>query len=108
MALENKYRILVGLASENATKDVLLSLLLSQAEKKVLKARHPFGYTDDEKAITLERYSDNVEEIYTYLYNKRGAEGETSHSESGISRGYESAGIPDSYINDIVPLVKAF
>jgi len=42
-------------------------------------------------------------EIATYLLNKRGAEGQTAHSENGISRSYESADVPSSMLNQIVP-----
>jgi len=42
-------------------------------------------------------------EIAAYLVNRRGAEGEVSHSENGTSRSYESAGIPDSYFAGMVP-----
>lgn len=42
-------------------------------------------------------------EIAVYLVNRRGAEGETAHSENGIAHSYESAGIPKSYFDGIVP-----
>lgn len=37
---------------------------------------------------------------------KEGAEGEYSHSENGISRGYDSAGYPESMLKQIVPLAR--
>lgn len=105
MAVEEKHRVLVGLASDDDTLDNLLQLFLNQAEKKVLKTRHPYGATEIQKTKALDDYSDNVENIYVYLYNKQGAEGQTSHNENGINRTYESAGIPSSFVEDIVPLV---
>jgi hypothetical protein len=105
VAVEEKHRVLVGLASDDNTEDNLLQLFLNQAEKKVIKARHPYESTDEQKAKTLTDYSDNVEQIFVYLYNKQGAEGQTSHNENGINRTYESAGIPNSFVDDIVPLV---
>lgn len=50
-----------------------------------------------------EKYHGKTCEIAVFLINKRGAEGETSHSESGVSRSYESAGIPKSFFADIIP-----
>ena len=88
------------------TEDDLLSLFLSLAEKKVLNKRYPFGYTDEEKATAIEKYSDVVMDIAIFLYNKQGAEGQTAHSENGISRSYENAGIPDSFVQDIIPVAK--
>lgn len=88
------------------SEDSLLSLLLSDAEKEVLNKRYPFGYTEEEITDALERYSFIIRNIAIYLYNKRGAEGETGHSENGINRSYEKAGIPDSFIAGIVPMAK--
>lgn len=103
-----KHRLLAGLGAEDSSKDPLLSIYLSQAEKKVIKTRHPFGATDTQKSKALIDYEDNVDSIYVYLWNKQGAEGETSHNENGINRSYESAGIPSSFLSDIVPIVKMF
>lgn len=90
----------------DSSQDEKLSLFLSLAENKVLNKRYPFDYTDDEKAAALEKYSDIVLDIAVYLYNKQGAEGQTAHSENGISRSYEKAGIPDSFVQDIIPVAK--
>ena len=43
-------------------------------------------------------------EIATYLLNKRGGEGELSHSENGISRSYENGDVPESMMRQIVPM----
>lgn len=88
------------------SEDDLLSLFLSQAENKVLNKRYPYGYTDEEKAKALDKYSDIVLDIAVFLYNKQGAEGQTAHSENGIGRSYENAGIPDSFVQDIIPVAK--
>jgi hypothetical protein len=47
-------------------------------------------------------------EIAAFLLNKRGAEGQTSHSENGVSRSYEGATIPPSMLADITPFVGVF
>lgn len=39
-------------------------------------------------------------------YNKRGAEGEKSHNELGISRTFEASDISPSLLNSITPMVK--
>lgn len=90
----------------DSLQDTKLSLFLSIAENKVVNKRYPYGYTDEEKATTLEKYSDIIMDIAVFLYNKQGAEGQTGHSENGISRSYEKAGIPDSLVQDIVPVAK--
>jgi hypothetical protein len=88
------------------SEDSLLSLLLSMAGNKVLNKRYPFGYTSEQSVIALNKYSDIVLDICIYLYNKRGAEGQITHNENGINRNYEKAGIPDSFVQDIVPVCK--
>ena len=96
----------IYLKIKDDTEDDLLSLFLSQAEKKVLNKRYPYGYSDEEKEKVLEKYSDIVLDIAVFLYNKQGAEGQTAHSENGIGRSYENAGIPDSFVQDIIPVAK--
>lgn len=44
--------------------------------------------------------------IAVELYSKRGAEGEFSHSENGISRMYEKADVSPSLLSQIIPMVK--
>lgn len=64
---------------------------------------HLFPYRDATWEDVPEKHHPRACEIAVYLVNKRGAEGETSHSENGVSRGYESAGIPRSYFEGMVP-----
>lgn len=105
MADNEKLRLLVGMKADDSSQDSLLSLFWSQAERKVIKARYPYGHDEQQREKALLQYADNIEQIYIYLFNKQGAEGETSHNENGVSRTYENAGIPSSYLADIVPCV---
>jgi len=104
MADLEKLKIYLGITDNS--EDTLLSLMIEKAESAILNRRYPFGYTDKERDTALSRYSDVVLDIAVYLYNKRGAEGQTSHSENGINRSYESAGIPESYFQGIIPVCK--
>lgn len=106
MAALEKLKIYLGITDNS--EDDLLSLLIEKAETAILNRRYPYGYTDEERATALSRYSDIQLDIAVYLYNKRGAEGQTGHSENGISRSYEGAGIPESYLQGIVPVCKVF
>lgn len=78
----------------------VLSTYLSIAGDKVLKRAFPFDGTVTE---VPSRYDINQVQIAAYLINKRGAEGETAHSENGISRSYEDGDIPPTLLRDIVP-----
>lgn len=78
----------------------VLSTYLSIAGNKVLKRAYPFNST---VTVVPERYAYNQVEIAAYLVNKRGAEGETAHSENGISRSYEDGDVPPTLLREIVP-----
>ena len=94
-------RAMVGQPSDSDdwSDDVLVSYL-AIAGQKILNRAYPY---DDTISEVPRRYGFLQCEIATYLLNKRGAEGETSHSENGISRGYENADVPDSMLSDVIP-----
>ena len=80
--------------------DDILTKYLDIAGNKILNRAYPY---DDTVTEVPRRYGYLQCEIATYLLNKRGAEGETSHSENGISRSYENADVPDSMLSEVVP-----
>lgn len=81
------------------SNEVLISYL-SLAGQKILNRAYPY---DDTVTEVPRRYGVLQCEIAAYLLNKRGAEGEVSHSENGISRTYENADVPDSMLSDVIP-----
>lgn len=75
---------------------------VARAESAIIQRQYP--YNDD--AIwddVPEKHHPKAVDMAVYLVNRRGAEGETSHSEAGVSRSYEDAGIPESFFKGIVP-----
>lgn len=66
--------------------EVVLDGLLSLAASLILNRMYPFGY-DDTKTVPL-RYEQIQIQLAVELYTQRGAEGQTSHSENGISRSW--------------------
>lgn len=92
---------LIMLKAMTGEKDEsVLSTYLSIAGNKVLKRAYPF---DSTVTVVPDRYAYNQVEIAAYLVNKRGAEGETAHSENGISRSYEDGDVPPTLLREIVP-----
>jgi hypothetical protein len=85
--------------AEGWSDETLISYL-QIAGQKILNRAYPY---DDEVTEVPRRYGVLQCEIATYLLNKRGAEGETSHSENGISRTYESADVPESMLSEVIP-----
>lgn len=98
MTRDEKLNLLKVMTDE--TDENLLSTYLSLAGDKVLKRAYPFGTTVTE---VPEQYAYIQLEIATYLLAKRGAEGQTSHGENGISRSYEDGDVPPSLLRGIVP-----
>ena len=101
MTQAEKFKLLKAMVGESDTEEVLLAYL-EIAGRKILNRAYPFG-TDETKVPS--RYDFLQCEIAAYLLNKRGAEGQTSHSENGISRSYESAGVPESMLGAVTPMV---
>lgn len=104
--INSKLDQLKGLLGISGTdEDALLLTLLSIAAQKILDRAYPYDPTIIEVPA---RYGTKQVEIAAYLYNKRGAEGQISHSENGISRTYESADVPESLMRGITPYVGVF
>lgn len=75
---------------------------LENAKLAILNRLYPY---DNTKTDIPERYEYLQMQIAIYLINKVGAEGETNHTEGGISRTYGSSGIPESYLREVTPCV---
>ena len=83
-----------------ATNNAELEDILESAKAVILSRRFPFGdYPEDIEP----RYKDLQIRIAVEMFNKRGAEGETSHSENGISRSYASANVSEDLLREITP-----
>ena len=84
--------------------DDLAEVYLESAKDAIISHRFPYR-EDAEWDEVPTKYHILACDIAAYLVNRRGSEGETSHTESGTTRGYESGGIPNSYLRCIVPCV---
>ena len=82
--------------------DEVLSTYLKLAGRKIINRAYPY----DSSVTEVPAQYDTLQcEIAAYMLNKRGAEGQTSHSENGISRSYENADIPSSMLKVVTPHV---
>lgn len=84
----------------SSDSDVVLSAYLKLAGGKIIAKAFP--YQNDVTEVPTQ-YSYLQVEIAAYMLNKRGAEGETVHTENGISRTYENADVPTSMLKAITP-----
>lgn len=91
----------VSLLLDDPRLDKYILYYLEQAKGAVMA--HLYPYKDAQWEDVPSKHHARTCEIAVFLVNKRGAEGETAHSENGVSRSYESAGIPKSYFEGMVP-----
>ena len=101
MTQTEKLTLLKAMVGESDTEEVLLAYL-NIAGGKIINRAYP--YDSDVTEVPV-RYEYLQCEIAAYLLNKRGAEGQISHSENGISRSYESADVPESLLGAVTPMV---
>ena len=95
-------RVMVGQPNEGDWSDDVLISYLAIAGGKIINRAFPY---DDTVTEVPRRYGYLQCDIAAYLLNKRGAEGETSHSENGISRSYASADVPEAMLSEVTPHV---
>lgn len=98
--MTNTEKLTMLKAMTGEQNEEVLSTYLAIAGNKVLKRAYPF---DDTVTEVPDKYAYNQVEIAAYLLNKRGAEGQTAHSENGISRSYEDGDVPPTLLREIVP-----
>lgn len=99
MTEQEKLTALKAMVGGSDTNEVLSTYLLI-AGKKIIARAYP--YKDDVTEVPS-KYDTLQCEIAAYMLNKRGAEGQTSHSENGISRSYENADVPASMLKVVTP-----
>ena len=84
--------------------DDYASTYLDIAQEAVVN--HLFPYRKDATWLDVpDKHHSATCMIAAYLVNKRGAEGETQHIESGVSRTYETAAIPRGFFAGMSPFV---
>lgn len=99
MTEQEKLTYLRAMVGDTDTDEVL-STYLVVAGKKIIARAYPY---DDTVTEVPEKYDTLQCEIAAYLLNKRGAEGQTQHSENGITRSYENADVPASMLKVVTP-----
>lgn len=82
---EKRAALAATLAPDTDTDEVLDNVL-ADAEALILNRMYPFGYPDE--TVVPARYERIQIQLAAELYSKRGAEGQTWHSENGISRSW--------------------
>ena len=76
---------LATLIAPDTDSEAVLDSMVAMAGSMILNKMYPYGYTD---TAIPPRYEQIQIQLAAELYTKRGAEGQTSHSENGISRSW--------------------
>lgn len=95
-------RLKLRLGISGITEDEILTDILESVQNVILMRRFPYGTGNESLEV---RYLDLQIRIAIEMYNRIGAEGETTHSENGISRSYGSDFISDKLLQEITPRV---
>lgn len=98
MTNEEKMAALVTAIYPDVESDEVLSSLLSEAEALVLNRIYPFGYPEETSVPA--RYERIQISLAVELFTKRGAEGQSAHTENGITRTW---GADSALLAKIVP-----
>ena len=99
MTHNEKLTSLKAMVGGSDTNEVL-SAYLTLAGCKIIAKAYP--YNSEETDVPAQYHYLQVE-IAAYMLNKRGAEGQISHTENGITRQYENADVPASMLKAITP-----
>ena len=83
-----------------------LQMLISNAKESIIQVRHyPDSWTQDKIEKDLEQFENTLINLVIYDYNKEGMDFENSHTESGVSRQFQSR---QRIMADVVPFVHIF
>ena len=102
MTNEQKIEKLKVLIAPDTASDELLLYLLEQSEGIILNRRYPFGAPEGASLSAL--HGQIQLRVAVELFSKMGAEGQTMHTENGVSRTWEVADVSPSLLRQIIPV----
>ena len=86
MTSEQKVEYMKTMMGDTSLEDETAIVYLNLAEQRIINHIYPF----DNQVEMPSRYDYQQIELAIALYNQRGVEGESSHSENGVNRSYKS------------------
>ncbi len=101
MTIEEKRTALKVMLNDALIDQIILDTYLNQAKQKILNRRFPFDKESRRLDVPIE-YECLQLELACVLINRRGAEGESTHSENGVNIALRSE---NEIMLEIVPLV---
>lgn len=105
--MTDEQMIVIVASTTGESNETVVSAFLAMSADAIINRAFPFATEKERESLTVPARYQNLQcEIATYLLNKRGAEGQTTHNENGINRSYENGGIPDSMLKQVVPFCR--
>ena len=95
-----RLKVRIPEATEAELEDVLLSaedVILSRCFVSVSRT------SEEDRAAALEVHKEKVINAAVVIYNMRGVEGQTSHSENGVARSYADCAGMKPILESIIP-----
>lgn len=91
MTIEEKIIEFGAAIAPDVVEEAVAESELKAAEAMILNKMYPFGYPDETEIPV--RYERLQIKLAVELYNQRGAEGQSSHSENGTTRTWAASSI---------------
>lgn len=101
---EARKRQILNTLTGSGDSDEVLDIYLARAKELMLNILFPTEH-DRESLDIPAQYEMKQLEIAEYLLNKRGAEGETQHTEGQVRRYFGSSDVPEAMIRHMTPFV---
>lgn len=100
--------LVLEISDEPTYSEVKLAEKVNNAFREVKRERlrglggvYPSHYTEEMQTADLEQFYSNIRQLALYDYNQIGIEGQTSSTESAITRTYVNR---NSLLNGVIPL----
>lgn len=95
-----RLKVRIPEATEAELEDILMSaegVILSRCFVSLSRT------SNEDKASALIEHNEKVLNAAVVIYNMRGIEGQTSHSENGVARSYEDCAGMKTILSQIIP-----
>lgn len=103
MAMVDRLRLRLQNQTGVTPSDALLEDILESAKYAIQLKQYPFGGAPEDLDPM---YRELQLQIAIVLYNQSGMEGETSHTDNGISIHTANGYVPESMLSMVLPSVK--
>ena len=95
-----RLKVRIPEAAESELEDVLESAKDVILSRCFVSVSHT---SEADKAAALSEHNEKLLDAAVVIYNMRGIEGQTSHSENGVARSYEDCAGMKTILQKIVP-----